>query len=147
MKVIFLEDVKGKGNKNEIKNVADGYAVNYLFPRNLAKFATPKTVASVNQKVKIEAEESALAKGQTELLRKNVENITLHFKLGSKNGKTFGQITDQQIITNLREHYKLDLDKHHIKKHEPLNKAGKYQITFKMDFGLRAKLKIDVTNN
>lgn len=147
MKVIFLENVKGKGNKDEIKNVSDGYALNYLFPRNLAKFATPNTIASLKKKIQSATEEEALAKGQTELLKKNLENITLNFQLESKNGKTFGQITDHQIIKLLRDSYKLDLDKHSIAQHPSLKKAGIYEIVFKMEYGLKAKLKINITTN
>ncbi|ATZ16705.1 large subunit ribosomal protein L9 [Entomoplasma freundtii] len=147
MKVIFLEDVKGQGRKDEIKEVSSGYATNFLIPRGLVKVATQNSVATVHKKQQIVAEETALAKGQTDLIRRNLENITLNFKLESHNGKSFGQITDQQITNLLRDHYKIDLDKRKVKKHAPLNRPGNYKLDIKMEFGVSAKLKVNLEAN
>lgn len=147
MKVIFLKDVKGQGRKDEIKEVSSGYATNYLIPNGMVKVATQNSVATVHKKEQIAAEEKALAKGQIDLVRRNLENITLNFKIESHHGKSFGQVTDQQISNHLRDHYKIDLDKRKFKKHLPLNHPGQYQLDIKMDYGVNAKLKINLEEN
>lgn len=147
MKVIFLENVKGQGNKDEIKNVSDGYAINYLIPNKLAIQASSSSLAFVNRKLQIEKEENALAKGQTELIKNNLESIVLNFKLEVKNGKSFGQITDQQIVDLLQETYKIEVNRKKIKKHDPLKMIGFYVLEIKLDFGISAHLRINLTSN
>lgn len=147
MKVIFLEDVKNQGKKDEVKEVSDGYARNFLFPNKLARAATNNSVKTLKIKLQSKKEEAALAKGETELIKKNLEELTLNFKIEQKNGKTFGQITDQNIVDYLKKQHKIKIDRHKIRNHPPINKVGSYLLELKMDFGIKAHLKIDIEQN
>ncbi|ATZ16865.1 50S ribosomal protein L9 [Williamsoniiplasma luminosum] len=144
MKVIFLQDVKGQGKKDEIKNVSDGYATNFLIPKGLVKLATQGSIKSLNTKIKIEKEEDALDKGETELLKKQLEELVLTFHLEVKNDKAFGQITDAQIVNILKEEHKIEVDKRKIKDHDSLKKVGSYQLEIKLHHSIIAKLKINI---
>ncbi|PPE05870.1 50S ribosomal protein L9 [Williamsoniiplasma lucivorax] len=144
MKVIFLQDVKGQGKKDEIKNVSDGYAINFLIPNKLVKIANQEAIKTLNTKLQIAKEEDALDKGETELLKKQIEEIHLVFKIEEKNGKTFGQITDAQIVGDLKENHKIEVDKRKIKDHDALKKVGSYELELKLPHSIVAKLKVNI---
>jgi large subunit ribosomal protein L9 len=102
MKVIFLKDVRGKGKKGEIKDVAAGYAQNFLFKQGLAIEATPGNLKTLeNQKKKEEQREKELLE-ESRALKKTIENLTVEIKAKSgEGGRLFGSITNKQIADEL----------------------------------------------
>jgi len=115
MKVVLLEDIKGKGKKGELVNVSDGYARNFLFPHNLAKEADAQAMNEIKN-----AEESKAfrIKTQTEDAKKTVEKINgksvkLFAKAG-QGGRLFGSVTSKEIAEELKRQYKVDIDKRKI---------------------------------
>ncbi|ATZ19082.1 50S ribosomal protein L9 [Williamsoniiplasma somnilux] len=144
MKVIFLEDVKGQGKKDEIKEVSDGYARNFLLPKGLVKPATVNSVKTLKNKIQTNQEETALLKGETHLLKAAIENITLGFKLQVSEGKAFGTITDAAIVEKMKAEHKIELDKRKIKAHKALNSLGVFYLDVKLDFGVESRLRVNI---
>ena len=144
MKVVLLKDVRGTGKKGDIKEVADGYASNYLFKNNLAKRAD-STALNENQGQKIaqkfhKQEEIKNAKA----LAKEIEGkvVTLKIKCGA-NGKMFGSVTSKEIADALiKENIKLDKKKIDLK--EPIKSVGVYKVVAKIYPEISATFSVDV---
>ncbi|WP_434333075.1 50S ribosomal protein L9 [Mycoplasma capricolum] len=144
MKVIFLKDVPGQGKKNEIKEVSDGYARNYLLPNQLVKIATNNSVKTLKEHLKADQEEKELAKAQTKQIKKTLEELTLHFKLQTNDDKVFGNISSQDIVNQLKDLHRIELDKKKFIRFKNINKIGINYIKVKLDFGIEAIIKVDV---
>lgn len=145
MKVILLQDVKGTGKKNQLVNVSDGYARNFLFVKKLAIEATVDNV----QKLK-EFNASQDLKKQKEIenakeLANEIETIKLHIKVKSgETGKIFGGVTSAQIAEELKNQVNIDIDKKKVILEEPIKLLGAYTVTLKLYEGISAKLKLNV---
>ncbi len=144
MKVVLLKDVKGTGKKGDIKEVADGYASNYLFKNNLAKRAD-NTALNENQGQKIaqkfhKQEEIKAAQA----LAKEIEGkvVTLKIKCGA-NGKMFGSVTSKEISEALSQ-ININLDKKKIELKEPIKTLGVYKVTAKVYPEITATFSVDV---
>ncbi|MBN1368886.1 MAG: 50S ribosomal protein L9 [Dehalococcoidaceae bacterium] len=145
MKVVFLKDVPGSGIKGEVKEVADGYAMNYLVRQRLALPATEQTInqlkarkkAEENKKARIEA---SLASQANDL---NGKVITLSAKVGSR-GKLYGSITSADIAAELNRIYGLELDKRKIELSEPLHELGTFEVIVKLARSHLPKLIVKV---
>lgn len=144
MKVILLQDVKGTGKKNEIKEVSDGYARNCLFKKGLAKEATSVEVNSL--KIKKEAEDFHRAEEEKRLkeIAQKLKNqvVTCTVKAGEK-GKIFGSVTSLEIANSLKAQG-FDVDKHMINLPEPIKNLGNYNIEIRLMKGITAKLTVKV---
>ena len=144
MRVILLQDVDGLGKAGDLKDVANGYARNYLLPRQLAAGATPSLMA--NRQQRIAAEQRKLEK-QSELNRQQAERlgqVTLTFKarVGSQ-GRLYGSITSQDIAAGLREAEGIVIDRRMIDMPEPIRTTG----TFKVPVKIASKLQPEITVN
>lgn len=112
MRVILLKDVKGIGKKSEIVNVKDGYAANYLVPNKLAVLYSEKSNEILNQQKAEEAANIERMKKEAIDLAKKFESITLEFKAkGSGDGRMFGTISTKQVAEELKNKYKIEIDK------------------------------------
>src|SRR3989344_1393166 len=129
MRVIFLQDVPRVGKRYDIKEVNDGYAINFLLPRKLAEPATPKAVAELEKRKKnIEIEREV----QESLLLKNLEAIkgkaiTIKAKADEK-GHLFAQIHKQQIIDSMKEQNHADIGEKFIILDKPIKEIGEHEI-------------------
>ena len=145
MKVILTADVKGTGQKNEVLNVSDGFARNYLFPRKWAVEATPAAVKEIERKhameEKLEAERRAEALSRAAALKG--KEIRLTAKCGEK-GRLYGSITGQEIADALREQHGVDVEKRRIEC-EPIRQTGEYEATVWVYSGITVKMKVVVT--
>ena len=145
MKVILTADVKGTGQKNEVLNVSDGFARNYLFPRKWAVEASPAAVKEIERKhaleEKLEAERRAEAMGRAAALKG--KEIRLTAKCGEK-GRLYGSITGQEIADVLREQHGVDVEKRRIEC-EPIRQTGEYEATVWVYSGITVKMKVVVT--
>lgn len=147
MKVILQKNIEALGVKGEVKNVADGYARNYLFPRNLAIKATPARLQEaekvLEKQKKKEAEEEAKAQQIAEQLR----GKKIQFNLPtSKEGKLFGSVTAQDIAAKLEEEgYELVKRKVDIK--DPIKKVGEYPINLKLRPNVSAEIQVIVDSD
>ena len=129
MRVIFLKDIPRVGKKYDIKEVNDGYAINFLLPRKLAVVATPKAVAELEMKKKEIAIEREV---QEDLLMKNLEEIkgkvvTIKVKADEK-GHLFAQVHKEEIIDGMKEQHHADISEEFIILEKPIKEIGEFEI-------------------
>ncbi|WP_409303526.1 50S ribosomal protein L9 [Peribacillus sp. SCS-155] len=145
MKVIFLKDVKGKGKKGEVKNVADGYAHNFLLKQGLAveaSNANMKTLEAQNNKQhQLAAEELDKAKELKETLEKLT--VELQAKAG-EGGRLFGSITTKQVAEELQKKHKIKIDKRKMELNEGIRSLGHTKIPVKLHPEVMATLTVHV---
>ena len=125
MKVILLKDIKKLGKKDEIINVADGYARNYLFPNKLAVIAS-ETGREILQGEKLDREkEHERKREEAKEIAKKLEDITLKFDVKTgKDGRVFGSISTKQIEAELKKKHDIALDKRKFKQNAPISSLG-----------------------
>ena len=145
MKVIFLQDVKGKGKKGEIKEVPSGYAQNFLIKKNLAKEATNQSMAELKGKQKAkekqDAEVLAEAKELKALLEKEETVVKINAKAG-EDGRLFGSIPSKQIADALNKQYKIKIDKRKIELDQPIRALGFTQVPVKLHPQVTATINV-----
>lgn len=145
MKVLLLKDVKGQGKKDEMKNVSDGYALNYLLPRKLAVEVTPAVLADIErrraEKLRLEAEEKARA----EATAKSFEAILVKLTLHSDGGRVFGSVTAKDICEALSSQYGVELDKYRISLTEPIKSYGTFAVKVKLHAEVTGTLNVLVS--
>jgi large subunit ribosomal protein L9 len=145
MKVILKQDIKGVGKKDEIINANDGYARNYLFPKNLAVLADKGNLTNLQSKKTSEEHRKELEKEAANETAKKIERIMLKLPVKSgENGKVFGSITAKEISENLEKQYNIKVDKKKIILAEPIKVLGTFNIEIKLYDGVNAKLKVNV---
>ena len=137
MKVIFQQDVRGQGKKGEMKEVSDGYARNYLLPRNLAVEANRDNMNALALREKAkkaqEARERAAAAENAARLKDVV--VTVRARAGA-NGKLFGAVTSQEICDALNEQHGLEIEKNKLVQSEPIKAYGSYSVKCKFGYGI-----------
>ncbi|WP_153126916.1 50S ribosomal protein L9 [Peribacillus tepidiphilus] len=145
MKVIFLKDVKGKGKKGEVKNVADGYAHNFLFKQGLAveanKANMSKLEAQKNKEKQLAAEELENAKEMKEKLEKIT--VEIQAKAG-EGGRLFGSITTKQIAEELEAKHGIKIDKRKMELNEGIRALGYTKVPVKLHPEVQATLTVHV---
>jgi large subunit ribosomal protein L9 len=145
MKIILLEDVRNIGHRYEVRDVADGYARNFLFPNKLAEPATPVALK------KIEAMKAAHEKGEKELLARlnqiaaKLNETKLEFQLKTdKTGAAFGSVNKESILKALREHDFITKERVDIALKYPIKEFGEHVVEVDLKKGVKALLKIIV---
>ena len=148
MKVIFLQDVKGKGKKGDIKEVPTGFAQNFLIKKNLAKEATGQAMAALSGQVKAEekaeAEILAEAKALQAELEKEATVVEIKEKVGA-DGRLFGAINSKKIADALNEQFDLTLDKHKIQLAYPLKAIGLKDVPVKLHKDVIATIRVKIS--
>lgn len=145
MKIILLDEVKGLGKKYDVKDIADGYARNYLIPRKLAKPATVSSLKEVELlKVQQAKEEADTVKRLSELAR-HVSEHSLTFELKSDDKRTvFGSVTKEMILKAMREHHWVTKERVEIKLEHPIKEFGGHLVPVTLKKGITAKLRVIV---
>ncbi len=146
MKVILLADVKGQGKKGQLVNVSDGYARNFLFPKNLAKEANAGAMAELNSKAAAAAFHYEEDKAAAKALAEKIEGmkVTVFAKAGA-NGKLFGSITSKEIATELSNKLGTAIDKKKLTVADIKN-YGEYTATVKLFTDISAIFTVVVTD-
>lgn len=146
MKVILLTDVKGSGKKDEIINVSDGYARNFLFPKKMAVEATPGALKEIERKRAAadarEAERRSQAEATAARLKHKVINLSV--KCGEK-GRLYGSITTAEIAAELEKQYGVQVDKRKIDLPEAIRTVGDAQVEVRLYTGVSTKMTVHVT--
>ncbi|MFC4558460.1 50S ribosomal protein L9 [Virgibacillus kekensis] len=133
MKVIFKQDVKGKGKKGEVKNVSDGYARNYLLKNNLAEEATPGNMKVLEAKKKKQKQEAQEEVAEAERLKEKLEDTTVEIKAKSgEGGRLFGSIPSKQIAEVLKKDHGHKIDKRKIELDNPIRSLGYTKVPVKL---------------
>ncbi|WP_409343655.1 50S ribosomal protein L9 [Paenibacillus sp. MBLB4367] len=146
MKVILLKDVKGQGKKGEIKEVSEGYAVNFLIKQNLAVAASDSNKKVLDQQKQSEQKRKENEKKQAEELAAKLGEMILTMKgKGGENGRLFGSITTKQIAEELEKQHKIAIDKRKMVLEDPIRTLGVTQVPIKLYPEVTAKLRVQVT--
>ena len=147
MKVIFLEDVKGKGKKGEVKNVADGYAQNYLIKNGLAKEATNSSVSALQGQKKAEdkkAQEQLDEANKLKAFLEAEETVIIVKAKSGEDGRLFGSVTSKQVADQLNKQYKVKLDKRKIDLKEPIRALGFVKLEVRLHLEVTATLTLHI---
>ena len=145
MKVIFLKDVKGKGKKGEVKNVADGYAHNFLLKQGLAVEANPSNVSSLNAQKKKEEKLAAEELAEAKQLKAEIDEITVELTAKSgEGGRLFGSITSKQIAEELQKKHSIKVDKRKIELEDAIRSLGVTKVPVKLYPDVTATLNVHV---
>ncbi|MBH9968017.1 50S ribosomal protein L9 [[Bacillus] enclensis] len=146
MKVIFLKDVKGKGKKGEVKNVADGYAHNFLLKKGLAVEATNANVGQLEGQKKKEEKLAQEELEEAKKLKGTLEELTVKMKAKSgEGGRLFGSITSKQIADVLKKAHGIKVDKRKIEMNDAIRSLGFTNVPVKLHTDVTATLKVHVT--
>lgn len=147
MKVILKDNIKGVGKKNEVINASDGYARNFLFPKNLAVEATPENMQKLNSQNQAKQYRKDQEKEQAQEIAKKLEKITVEIKVqAGENGKIFGSVSSKEVSESLEKQYKIVIDKKKIEIKEPIKVLGSRTIEARLFEGVIGKIKINVVS-
>lgn len=147
MKVIFLQDVKGKGKKGEVKEVAVGYAQNFLLKKGLAVEATPQAMSELRGKTNAKHKEDAEVLAEAEKLKEIIEAEEFEVIIKSKAGedsRLFGSIPSKQIADALEKQHKIKVDKRKMDLKQPIKALGYTNVPTKLHKDVVAKLRVHV---
>ncbi|MCI8700405.1 MAG: 50S ribosomal protein L9 [Clostridia bacterium] len=147
MKVILKQDIKGVGRKNEVINATDGYARNFLFPKNLAIEANTENMNKLNMQNEAKQYKKDVEKEQAKEIAKKLETITVQIKVqAGENGKIFGSVSAKEITESLENQYKIKIDKKKVELKEAIKTTGQKAVEVKLYEGVIGKVKIDVVS-
>lgn len=146
MKIVLLENVKKLGKKDEVIEVADGYARNVIIAKGLGVEATPSNLNNLKLKSKNEErkEENEQKKANEDKKVIETKDINLKIKAGA-NGRTFGSITSKEIADGIKSQIGLDIDKRDVELAEPIKNTGVHHVKVKLHKDIYATVKVVVT--
>ena len=148
MKVILTQDVKSLGKKDEIVNVNDGYARNFLIPKGLAVEATTAALNEVRMRhaAQKRRKENELAEAQALQKKLSEITVTIKSKAGSS-GKLFGSVTSMDIADRIKKDFNIPIDKKMINLPEAIKTLGTTEVEIRLYQGVIAKVKVKVESN
>ncbi len=145
MKVILLQDVKGKGKKGQLLEVSDGYARNFMLPKKLAMEATADAINTMRMNDKAAAEKMAREKAEAMELSRKLRAMTLVVKAkGGGAGRLFGSVTNQEIADALAKNAGIRLDKRKIVISDQIKNVGTYTVNCKLGYEISAPLTVKI---
>ena len=145
MKVILLADVKGKGKKDQVIEVPDGYARNYLFAKKLAVAADNKALNELRGREASKQHRYDVEKAAAEETAKQLETITLVLKRkAGVDNRLYGAVTTKEITQQLKQDYNLDVDKKKLSMESPIKAFGTYKIKTKLFSDVSAIITVQV---
>ena len=144
MKVILLQDVKGKGKKGQMLEVSDGYARNFMLPKKLAIEATPDAINTMRMNDKATQERIAREKAEALATSKKLREMTVVVKAkGGGAGRLFGSVTNAEVAEALAKQG-IKLDKRKIVLNETIKNVGTYTATCKLGYEINAPLTVKI---
>ena len=145
MRVILKREVRGLGRPGDVKDVADGYAQNFLLPRGLAIEATAGELKHLSQERAADKAKKDRAHADAEELAERLAKITLVFKLkAGEQGKTFGSVTNKDVADSLKKEHRVEIDRTKIVLGEPVKTLGTHSVEIRLLPDVRAKVTIAV---
>jgi large subunit ribosomal protein L9 len=143
MEVLLLEDVAQLGKAGDVKRVADGYARNFLLPRNLAVMATPGAIKQAKLHRQAEAQHQAKALSEAQALAQRLDGLSVTFKArAGESDRLYGSITNVNIAEALEEQIAQEVDRRKIELDEPLKELGTHAVTIRLAPGAEAKVTV-----
>ena len=148
MKVILKSDIKGVGKRDEVINASDGYARNYLFPKNLALPADSGNMANLKAKQDSNAFRKEQERQEAIKTADKLSKILLKIPVkAGENGKIFGGVSAKEISDLLKQNYSIEVDKKKVELKEPIKNLGVRTVSIKLFEGVIGNLKIDVISS
>lgn len=145
MKIILLKDVKDIGKEGDLVNSKDGFARNFLFPRNLAIEATPANLKKWEAKKNIAETKKIEEQKEANIIKEKLEKLTVEIKAkGGTGGRLFGSITSLDISNALKKQHNIEIDKRKIELKDNIKAAGSKEVDIKVYPEIIAKLKVNV---
>ena len=145
MKVILKADIKGVGKKDQVINASDGYARNFLFPKNLAVEANAENMGKLKAKQDSNAFKKSQEKEEAMNIAEKLSKIILKIKVkAGGNGKIFGGVSTKEIAENLEKQYQIKVDKKKIVLDEAIKNLGMFDVEIKLFEGVVGKVKVNV---
>ena len=146
MKVLLLADVKGQGKKDQIVEVSDGYARNFLFPKKLAVVADAKVMSESKSKEEARQFKLKEEKAAAKALADKLSTLTVKITASSGgDGRLYGSITSKDIAEKLKEQHKIEIDKRKLVLQDNIKSYGTYEVEVKVYPEISGKLKVTVT--
>ena len=135
MKVILQKDVKGKGKKGQMIDVAEGYARNFLLPQKLAIIATTDAMNTMNLQAKAKAKADAEAKAAAQAIAEKLKSCQVKISAkGGNGGKLFGAVTGKEISAALKAQHAMEVDSKKLVLAEPIKSFGSYEVKAKLGY-------------
>lgn len=145
MKVILLQDIRGKGKKGQMLEVSDGYARNYMLPRKLAIEATADSINTMRMTDKAVAEKRQKEREEAFAVSQRLKEVTVVVRAkGGGAGRLFGSITTQEIADALKKQEGIVIDKRKIVLDEQIKTVGLYTVKCKLGYEITAELKLKI---
>jgi len=143
MKVIFLQDVPNVASAGDVKEVANGYARNYLFPKKLAALATPAELQKLESRRQADARRQAGLEQEAESLAEVLGNLTVALKVraGAKD-RIYGSVTTAAIAKEIKRLIGHEIDKHNIELEEPIRELGSHQVSIRLTRNVTANVNV-----
>ena len=146
MKVILKADVRGKGKKGQMIEVAEGYARNFLMPKGLAVLATADAVNTMRLQEKAKAKADAEAKAAALEIAEKLKSCQVKIAAkGGEGGKLFGAVTGKEIAAALKEQYGMDVDSKKLVLDQPIKTFGSFEVKAKLGFEISGTVYVLVT--
>ena len=143
MKVILLADVKGQGKKNDVIDVSDGYAKNFLIPRKLAKVADGQSLNDVKVKEAARVYRIETEKKEAQALAEKLKGILVKIPASSgADGRLYGSVTGKDIVERLQAAHGIVLDKRKLSLPDPIKAYGKYEVEVKLYTEVTGKINV-----
>lgn len=145
MKVVLLQDVKAQGKKNDIVEVSEGYARNFLFPKKLAIPADAKAINDIKNKKSSEAHKIEVERAKAKEIAEKLNETTVKIVgEGGKDGKFYGAVTSKDIAEALKAQFGYDVDKRKVVLDAPIKAFGSYKIDIKLYQDISGKVTVSV---
>lgn len=143
MKVILKQDVRSKGKKGQMIEVAEGYARNFLLPKGLAVLATADAVNTMNLQAKAKAKADAEAKAEAMAIAEKLKSCQVKIAAkGGAGGKLFGAVTGKEVSAALKEQFNMDIDSKKLVLAEPIKAFGGYEVKAKLGFEISGTVNV-----
>ena len=145
MKVILLQDVKGTGRKDQILEVSDGFARNFLLPRKLAREATAEALNSIEKAKEAAQHREDMKKAEAEHKARELKGklVVVKAKAG-EGGRLYGSITAAEIADALRDQHGIEVDRRKIEMEEPIRAAGQTTFSVRLTAGVATRMLLNV---
>ena len=145
MKVILLQDIQGTGKKDQILEISDGYARNYLLPRKMAKEATAEAVNALEKSKGADRHRQEVRRQEAEVKARELKGKVVQLEVkGGENGKLFGSVTTDQIAAALKAQHGVDVDRRKLELEEPIKTAGQFFVNLKLVAGINTRMIVNV---
>ncbi len=144
MQVILKQNVQHLGKKGEMKNVKDGYFMNFLQPRNLAEVATPVKIKQAEEMRKREVVQHGRIQEQAGEIKGKLKGLKITIKAKAKGDKLYGSITEKEILKALEDKLNIRFEKENLLLSEHIKVAGTYEVPVRLAEGVEGKFTLEV---